>query len=294
MLDLLDYLKNIKINMNALETTLYVLCGGFFGVFSRWMQNMLAFDENGLPESSFWNIAVPLVCVAAAYLYHRMIKGLHSRRFTHEEGFTSVFSNTGRLFAIARYAIGALMVIGAALLFASSEVDKNSLWLRILSVLCVLAGVSYSLFLREANLETPAVKKLCLYTLCPIVAFGFWLVTTYKINAYNSVTWSFGYEIIAVCFIIIALYRIAGYPYGKPDFNRTLFFVMLGGFFSVAVLADERDLGMSVMFLATAGYFLDLTWIMVHNMHQKAALNEPITLEQSNGLDAHGFEHLNR
>lgn len=38
-----------------------------FGVFSRWLQNMTAFEENGLYKSgSFWGVALMLLCIAAA------------------------------------------------------------------------------------------------------------------------------------------------------------------------------------------------------------------------------------
>ncbi len=35
-----------------------------FGVFSRWLQNMTAFEENGLYKSgSFWGVALMLLCI---------------------------------------------------------------------------------------------------------------------------------------------------------------------------------------------------------------------------------------
>ena len=52
-----------------------------FGVFCRWLQNMTAFEENGLYKTgSLWGVVLALLCIAAAAtlfgftLYFRQIR----------------------------------------------------------------------------------------------------------------------------------------------------------------------------------------------------------------------------
>ena len=56
----------------SLEITCYVAGAGAFGVFLRWLQDQLAFDENGLSEKSVFNFLVPLLLIAAVCLLASM------------------------------------------------------------------------------------------------------------------------------------------------------------------------------------------------------------------------------
>ena len=50
----------------SLETSCYVCEAGAFGVFFRWLQDQMAFDEAGLADRSVVNYLVPLLVLAAA------------------------------------------------------------------------------------------------------------------------------------------------------------------------------------------------------------------------------------
>ena len=64
----------------ALENTVYVLAAGAFGVFVRWLQLQLAFDEKGLCGASIFHVIVPAFIlktdVEAGVITVRMIEGL--------------------------------------------------------------------------------------------------------------------------------------------------------------------------------------------------------------------------
>ena len=47
-----------------LEITCYVAGAGAFGVFFRWLQDMIAFNELGLVDRSVFNYLVPLFVLA--------------------------------------------------------------------------------------------------------------------------------------------------------------------------------------------------------------------------------------
>ena len=52
---------------NALTMCCGVCVAGAFGVFTRWMQNLTAFDEQGLyVQGSLWGWMLLLLCAAAA------------------------------------------------------------------------------------------------------------------------------------------------------------------------------------------------------------------------------------
>ena len=53
----------------ALEKTCYVGGAGAFGVFLRWLQLQIAFNDDGLPDPSVFNVLVPLAIVAAGALF---------------------------------------------------------------------------------------------------------------------------------------------------------------------------------------------------------------------------------
>ena len=63
-----------------LEICCYVAGAGAFGVFFRWLQDQLAFDENGLNEKSFFNFLVPALVIAAVFLFRSFIKGMQRRQ----------------------------------------------------------------------------------------------------------------------------------------------------------------------------------------------------------------------
>ena len=58
----------------SLEISCYICGAGAFGVFFRWLQDQMAFDEAGLAERSVFNYLVPLLILAAALLFNRFIE----------------------------------------------------------------------------------------------------------------------------------------------------------------------------------------------------------------------------
>ena len=58
--------QRIALQKKALEITCYVVGAGAFSVFIRWLQTMLAFNEDGLVDRSIFNFLVPLMVIIAA------------------------------------------------------------------------------------------------------------------------------------------------------------------------------------------------------------------------------------
>ena len=271
-----------------LEITCYVAGAGAFGVFFRWLQDQLAFDEAGLNEKSVFNLLVPVLVIAAALLFQRFISDMKERRLCAPEDFCEALYNPGKLFAAARWAAGVVMIAGAGLLLISSEADPNAGMIRVLCLLAALSGLAFPLVLGAANYEFLAHEKLTrLGMMLPVLMYSLWLVLSYIQNAYNSVPWSFAVEIAAIIAAMMGFFRVAGFAFRVPDGHKALFAVMMGAVMCILTLADERYMGMQLILLASAGMQILYVWILVRNLEKK----RPVTHKEGDAeVDEGGFE----
>lgn len=271
---------------DALEKICYIGGAGAFGVFIRWLQTQVAFNDEGLPDPSLFNVLVPLSILAAAAVFFTFVKRWREKHYYLPSAFTKALRNDGLLYGILRWFLGALMCLGAIALFAGSEADQHVGFYRVLAALGLPAGASFPFLLREANEDEPRMKLVCALHAAPMLLFAFWLVTCYKINSINGVVWVYGVEIVACCFLLLAFFRVAGFAYSSADAWHSLFFCMFGGFLAIVCLADGRYMGMQLMLLAAAGMLMLYTWIMVSNLKRRKV--DPIATAAEEG----GFELL--
>ena len=272
-----------------LEITCYTAGAGAFGVFFRWLQVQLAFDENGLNEKSFFNILVPLLVVASALLFRHFVEQMRMRHIAVPEDFCHALYNPGKLFAVLRWTAGLVMIAGAALLLVSSEADPNAKMIRILCALAALSGLAFPFVLGQANYDSFGHQGLVrLGATLPVILFAFWLVLSYVQNTLNSVPWSFAVEMLAIICAMLSFFRTSGYAYHVPNGYKALFAVMLGAATSIMALADERYMGMQLIFVAAAGMQLLYVWIFVRNLEkQKEKKIDSPEVEEG------GFEKVN-
>ena len=253
-----------------LEICCYVAGAGAFGVFFRWLQDQLAFDENGLNEKSFFNFLVPLLIVAGALLFRYFVKAMEDRRIGTPEDFCRALYNPGKLFTALRWAAGLVMIAGAVVLLMASEADPHADMIRVLCLLAALSGLAFPLVLGQANYETFGHETLVrIGSILPVVLYAFWLVLSYLQNQLNSVPWSFAVEMFTLICAMIGFFRAAGFAFYSPDGYRALFTTMLGAAMCIMSLADARYTGMQLILLASAGMLLLYVWILVRNLEQK-------------------------
>ena len=82
--------------MRALEISCYVAGAGAFGVFLRWLQVQLAFNEIGLADKSLFHFVLILYLAVAAFLFLRFIDSQGQHRLFLPEDYPSAFSNAGK------------------------------------------------------------------------------------------------------------------------------------------------------------------------------------------------------
>ncbi len=268
-----------------MELCLYTLGAGAFGVFIRWLQLQIAFNDEGLPDKSFFNVAVPVMIVIIVLMFVRFVDAYRNARYYLPDDFCSALKNPGRIHSLVRYAAGGMTAVGAILLLLKCEIDPDAAFLRVLSILGILAGVAHPLILGAANKGEPLPRRrLCILSAVPILFFSAWLITCYRVNDINPVRWSYAIEIIAACVAIIAFFRLAGFIFDAPSAWRALFFSMLGAVMCIMALADERYFGEQVMFIGVALMFLQYVWIICANLKRGEAPPEDTPKD--------GFERL--
>ena len=225
----------------ALETVCYVAGAGAFSVFIRWLQTMLAYNEDGLVDASVFNLLLPAILLASALVFRKFIKGFQKDRYVLSEDFFAALKNDGKVYSALRWVIGLVMIFGAGLLLAECETDKDAAFLRALSILGALSGLSFPVLLSDAN--RPHVAKrgtLCLLSAIPVIFFSFWLITCYKVNSINPVLWDYSVEIITLIVCILSFFRLAGSEYSVVKSWRAMFLAMMGGAMCIMIVADNR------------------------------------------------------
>ena len=272
---------------DALEKTCYVGGAGAFGVFIRWLQLQVAFNDDGLPDPSVFNVLVPLAILAAGAVFFSFVKRWRDKRFYLPGAFNKALYNDGLIYGALRWILGALMCLGAIALFAKSEADRNVGFYRVLAALGLISGAGFPFVMREANEDEPRLKLVCALQTAPMLLFAFWLVTCYKVNSINGIVWAYGVEVVACCFLLLAFFRVAGFAFSSSDQWHTLFFCMFAPFLAIVCLADERYMGMQLMLLAAAGMLMLYNWILISNLKRKKV--DPIAAAAA---ETGGFEQL--
>lgn len=254
----------------SLEISCYIVGAGAFGIFFRWMQLQLAYNESGLPDSSVWNVLLPALVLIMILVFRKFVAKFRSDGCYLPEDFFTALANNGKLFGFFRWMIGIVMIAGSALLLVTCETDKNAMFLRILGILGLLSGISFPILLTTANKPHVGNRStLSLLSLMPILMFAFWLVTCYKENSINPIGWDYAVELAAIIFALVAFFRVAGFVYGVPDEYKSMLFCMLGGMMCITTAADSRNMGEQIMFVAAAMMLIMYNWIMVANLVKK-------------------------
>ncbi len=267
-----------------LELSLYVAGAGAFGVLLRWLENQLAFDEAGLAKSSAFHVMVPVFLIICAIVFWRFLQQIERANYEVPAEFPKALQSWVPLHTPLRIAAGAVMALGALLLFAKSETDPFSGMLRVLATLALLSGIAYPFVLEEARREEPRYTLLCLLNAPPMLLYAVWLILSYRNNVINSVPLGYGLDMLVAIVSMIAYFRMAGFAFGAAQPWRALLSAMLSGTLCIMSLADGRYMGMEIILLATAGQMLLYTWILLQNLKQR---ERKVIVKKDDG-----FEHL--
>lgn len=282
----------------ALTMTCTTCVYSAFGIFSRWLQNMTAFEENGLYISgSLWGIVLTILCIAAAgtmFGFARYYKKNLGLTCAPDPGVA--FAGSGLLHKIIYLVIALIMAAGSVMLLITAGdaeaplgMDFSGL-LRILALLGLLTaggflGIAGGANGKEAPDGSPRQAGLCLAATLPIAFCCFWLIVSYRQDAVTSVVWSYAPEILAIACSLLSFYYVAGHAYGRGKPFATIFFCNFGAFLCFVTLPDERLIAQQIMFFGIAGMQLFLSWMLVSGLRRREEIfarfpNAPATEDE--------------
>jgi len=264
--------KKKAIEVKVIEISCYVAGAGAFGVFFRWLQDQMAFTEEGLADASAFNVIVPAFIIIAALFFSHYVDEVRNSRYFLSEDFCIALKNEHKLYAVARWVAGGIMIAGGVVLLMTCEVEKQAALMRVLALLAIASGICFPMHLSAANYdEVDRPRLLCLLSIMPVIMYAVWLLLSYKENDINSVVWAYAVEIVAIIAAMLAFFRVAGFAFGSPKPFRCMFACMFGTSMCIMAMADERNFGMQMILFASAAMLLLSNWILLSNLERKAA-----------------------
>ncbi len=249
-----------------LEISCYVAGAGAFGVFLRWIQDQLAFNDAGLPDRSALHVIFPVYVLICALVFRHFVLSYKKAGLQPPESFAAAFAHKGKLYTLARWVCGGVMFVGGTVLLMTSETDKFAGLLRALSLVTMLAGLCFPLMMTWADKAGSRLNVICLLSFVPMFAYAVWLVYCYRANSIEPVVWSYAVEVFTVIMAMVAFFRVAGFAFQSPKPLRCLFDVMFAAMLCLTSLADERYMGMQIILLGSALMLMFECWLLIKNL----------------------------
>ena len=173
-----------------LELTLYAGGAGAFGVFLRWLEDQLAFNEEGLADPSAFHFIVPLFLIACVIVFWRFQQEIERKHWAVPTELGKAMYSELQLHTALSILAGFVMVLGGLLLFAKSETDRFVGALRVLAALAMLSGIAFPLVLLEAKRTAPRLSLLCPLMLLPLLMYAAWLILSYRKTPSTACRWT--------------------------------------------------------------------------------------------------------
>lgn len=243
---------------NALTICCGVCVAGAFGVFTRWMQDLTAFDEHGLyVRGNIWGAVLLLLCIAAAGAMLGAIWYLKNHeRLVSPAGFGAAHAGGGVIRRAAWLIIAIFMVVACFALLLTAGSSQYASLLRVLALLGLLADAGFAGMAaaggRGEKESSGASPLVCLACVLPVAFCCFWLVVSYRQDAATAVVWRYGPEISAIACSLLAFYYLAGHAFGRPRAYTAMFFCACGAFLCFTALPDSRLMALQLLLAGSA------------------------------------------
>ena len=243
---------------NALTICCGVCVAGAFGVFTRWMQDLTAFDEHGLyVRGNIWGAVLLLLCIAAAGAMLGAIWYLKNHEhLVSPAGFGAAHAGGGVIRRAAWLIVAAFMAVACFALLLTAGSSQYASLLRVLALLGLLADAGFAGMAaaggRGEKESSGASPLVCLACVLPVAFCCFWLVVSYRQDAATAVIWRYGPEISAIACSLLAFYYLAGHAFGRPRAYTAMFFCACGAFLCFTALPDSRLMALQLLLAGSA------------------------------------------
>ena len=250
---------------NALSLVCISIGMGAVLSFCRWLQNQIAFDDDGLLVSSSLNWTIALLMIGSCVWYYFIIRGMKNSGFNQHADFKTAFSEGSKNFMIIVWIFGILMALGGLIyLFSSIDVSNSGLDM-IYGILCIISGIAIPMAFSPLTSSSSKGTIAFLMTI-PIIQLCFGLLGCYKLNSTNPTIWEYAPEILAFSATLLTYYYVAGFAYGRSFTLRAFFFAMTSITFNICCIADDLNFGQVIIILTTVGIFALMLWRMFLNL----------------------------
>ena len=251
---------------------------GAFGIFCRWIQNLGAFEENGLykPGSATGIILIIMYLAAAAALIGFALF-LRRQRLASPPQLGLAIAGTRRLALPVAGVMALIMAAGSVMLLITAGGEEFSKLLRVLALFGIICAAGFFGMAASSGRPSPSGSALevglCFASALPVACCCFWLVASYRQDAATSVVWRYAPEIIAVSSSLLAFFYVAGHAYGRPRPFTAIFFCEFGAFSCFVTLPDERLFALQMMFFALAAMQLFFGLLLTANLRPAAEID---------------------
>lgn len=258
----------------AVEAGLYAICAAAIGMFSRWMQRMMAFNDDGLPDPSFWNFAIFAIALGVALIFTRRIDKMKNRRWFLTKNYVEVYSTDNKWLLAASNLGAVIMCLGGILLITETTNEQRQLFYICTGILGAATGIELVAVIHSARNARFRPKTLRLMSIIPMVFLSVWLICTYQANSINPLVINFGLQIITICILMMTVFRLAGIFFYSFKPSRTMFLCMFGSYVCSMNIPESIFFGETLLFIGIAVILICYTWIMICNMQERDAPGE--------------------
>lgn len=239
--------------------------GGLAGFGLRWWELNTAFEpDTGLPISgapaTMALIALSVVVAAVLLILSLTVK------YPQFQGYDQAFSAKGNtLYATVGVLSGFLLMGAGGLMAYDFATGANPIYTRlIVAVMAVASGVCVMTTVRD-NFKGTGNGKYSVPLLIPAFTFCVWLIAAYQVRAGDPVQLDYVYELFAIITGLLGLYFIAGFSFDKGKCVPSVFFCLLGMYFSITTLADQHDWATLVLYGFSILYLLTSSALLLYN-----------------------------
>ena len=240
-----------------------VVCGGAGFALRRW-ELATAFEAGtGLPIPG---APAALALAGFSVLTAAVLALLCRGKYPAFSGYGPAFRAKGNtLYAMAGTLAAFLLLGGGALMLAGPVLGGGLVYTRLITgALAIAAGLCAAVTVRD-NYRGTQVPKYSFRLLMPAYAFCVWLIAAYQVRAGDPVQLDYVYELFAIITGLLGLYFAAGFSFDKGRCVPTVFFSLLGVYFSLTTLADSHDWATLALYGFTILYLLASSALLLHN-----------------------------
>ena len=228
-----------------------MLAAAVFGAFFRWLQIHNGFD----PETG---CAIPYAGTAILFLLYSIavaaavcaLAVILCRRFSCRRDALALGSGNPATVTVG-WIFGVAFALCAAAFLFSTGLVRFPLFRRITGAGGILAGLCFPLMMSRLK-DRESGRTVRTAAMIVTLFYCLWLIYAYRINSENPTIWRIAVEMLAIASGAMSFYYVTGFFFGQGIPGRAIAALMLGVYFNVTVLFEERSLAQTGMFALTA------------------------------------------